>query len=308
MAQPVPALVVVGFLGSGKTTLMSHLLQQAIARGIRVGLVVNDFDEFSVDSHMLQQQAGGQNVLELPGGCMCCQLGDDLAGALNTLMSLREFDWFFIETSGLAEPLEVIHQLTTPALLPSIAPRLMVAVIDIEGPVPEQDGARLVWEQARASQVVLLNKADQIRPEVLERAAERIRQYNPTVEVVITRNAQVDLDLLFAKAGEVRAPAYMQRSHAHLHAAFNSWARRLPDDLQYARFEAFLQQLPAAVVRAKGFVRFSDAPGTYFFNRVGEYVQMAPLPEGSPPGMLVCIGKNLEPAALEELFQQTTGA
>src|SRR5678815_4555822 len=100
---PIPAITIVGFLGSGKTTLMSHLLDQAIAKGLRVGMVVNDFDEFSVDSHLLQQQAGGQNVLELPGGCMCCQLGDDLAEALNTLIGLRDFDWFFIETSGLAE-------------------------------------------------------------------------------------------------------------------------------------------------------------------------------------------------------------
>src|SRR5678815_708952 len=132
IGQPIPALVVVGFLGSGKTTLMSHLLDQAIAKGLRIGLVVNDFDEFNVDAHVLQREAGEQNVLELPGGCMCCELGDDLAKALSTLLSLRQFDWFFIETSGLAEPLEVIHQLTAPSLLPSIAPRVMAAVIDLE--------------------------------------------------------------------------------------------------------------------------------------------------------------------------------
>ena len=121
---------------------------------------------------------------------MCCQLGDDLAEALNTLLSIKRFDWFFIETSGLAEPLEVVHQLTTPALLASIDPRLMVAVIDIESPVPEQEGSRLLWEQARAGQVVLLNKADQIKPEPLRHTAERIRQYNPAAEIIITQQAR----------------------------------------------------------------------------------------------------------------------
>jgi len=301
--EPVPALVVVGFLGSGKTTLMSHLLDQAIAQGIRVGLVVNDFDEFSVDAHVLQREAGTQNVLELPGGCMCCELGDDLAAALSTLLSLRDFDWFFIETSGLAEPLEVIHQLTAPSLLPSIAPKLMVAVIDIEGPVPEQDGARLIWEQARSSQIVLLNKADVIKPASLERASQRIKEYNPLADVQITQNAEIDLNRVLAKAGEVLVPIEGSGHHAHIHASYNSWARRLSVPIDREKFESFLQDLPEHVVRVKGFVRFSSDTQTYYFNRVGLYVQIAAMKDGSdPPGMMVCIGKNIIPAELEDAF------
>jgi G3E family GTPase len=294
---------VVGFLGSGKTTLMAHLLDQAIAKGLRIGLVVNDFDEFNVDAHVLQREAGEQNVLELPGGCMCCELGDDLAKALSTLLSLRQFDWFFIETSGLAEPLEVIHQLTAPALLPSIAPRVMAAVIDIEGPVPEQDGARLIWDQARTSQIVLLNKADQIGRESLERAKARILQYNPSVDVEITQDAKIDLDRVLEKAGEVLVPQHGDK-HVHIHASFNSWARHLPDNIDRARFEAFLQELPEHIVRVKGFVRFNGEADTYYFNRVGQYIQMAPMKDGgAPPAMIVCIGKNIIPADLETFFQ-----
>ncbi len=303
--EPVPALIIVGFLGSGKTTLMSHLLSQAIAQGIRVGLVVNDFDEFSVDGHILQREAGEQNVLELPGGCMCCQLGDDLADALGTLLSLRQFDWFFIETSGLAEPLEVIHQLTSPALLQSIAPKLMVAVIDIEGPVPEEDGRRLVWEQARCSQIVLLNKADQIAGEALERTAARIREYQPSADVRITEHARVDLRTVLSKADQIRIPEDVDRRKTHIHASFNSWARQLPVAVDRSRFERFLNELPEQVVRAKGFVRFAGEGEPQFFNRVGSYVQIAPLKEGGPvPGMIVCIGKNLAAEELERILRE----
>ncbi len=302
---PIPALIIVGFLGSGKTTLMSHLLEQAVARGLAAGLVVNDFDEFSVDGHLLRRQAGGANVLELPGGCMCCQLGDDLADALNTLLAIKRFDWFFIETSGLAEPLEVVHQLTAPALLPSIVPRLMVAVIDIESPVPEQVGPQLVWDQARCSQVVLLNKADQIARDALERAAARIREHSPSADVRITEQARVELGELLARAGELEPPASAAPGRMHVHAAFNSWARRLPEGLDREMFERYLRELPEEIVRAKGFVRFAGDGGSYFFNRIGQWTQVAPMKEGgAPPTMMVCIGQKLSAGELEEEFQR----
>lgn len=301
---PIPTFVVVGFLGSGKTTLMSHLLDEAIAGGVRVGLVVNDFDEFNVDAHLLQGKAGGGNVLELPGGCMCCQLGDDLAESLNTLLSLRRFDLFLIETSGLAEPLEVIHQLTAPSLLPVIVPRLMVAVIDIEAPPPADDGPRLVWEQVRASRVVLLNKADRIDRAELDRAAERLRRHSPNSEVLITAQARVDLGLLLDHAGELAPPAAEHR-HLHLHASFNSFAAKLPEPVERAAFERYLNGLPEAVVRAKGFVRFSGEAGTFFFNRVGSFVQVAPLREGGqPPVMMVCIGRHIDAEALRRALNE----
>ena len=306
--QPIPAMIIVGFLGSGKTTLMSHLLDQAIEKGIRAGLVVNDFDEFNVDAHLLRRSAGNDNVLELPGGCMCCQLGDDLADALNTLLSLQRFDWFFIETSGLAEPLEVIHQLTAPALLPSISPALMVAIVDIEGPVPEQDGARLVWEQARCSQVVLLNKADQIAKASLERAAERIGQHAKGAEIIITEHAKVDMDRLLARAGSLDVGLGKEHAHDHIHVAYNSWARKLPGTIRKDAFETYLKEMPEKVVRAKGFIRFADAEGTFFFNRVGSYVQVAPLEEaGTPPAMMVCIGQQIDVAELEAEFTRRFG-
>ena len=92
----VPALVLSGFLGSGKTTLVKRLLEDAKENGIRVALISNELGELGIDRALLGQ--GGETYVELEGGCVCCELSDDL---LETLVDLRrevDPDRFVIET------------------------------------------------------------------------------------------------------------------------------------------------------------------------------------------------------------------
>ena len=96
--RKIPALVLSGFLGSGKTTVVQRLLSDAAERGIRVALISNELGELGIDRALLGK--GGQSYVELEGGCVCCELSDDLLETLVELQREVDPDRFEIETSG----------------------------------------------------------------------------------------------------------------------------------------------------------------------------------------------------------------
>src|SRR5262249_26660116 len=119
-------------------------------------------------------------------------------------------------------------------------------------------------------------------------------------DVSITTHARVELGMLLNHAGKLHPSGEFRGSHAHIHSAYNSWARELPRVVDQAVFQQFLKDLPGSVVRAKGFVRFDGDAGTHYFNKVADSVQIAPLGgAGQPPAMIVCIGRRLEPNELD---------
>ena len=110
----IPALVVSGFLGSGKTTLVRRLLDQARADGVRLAIVSNEFGDVGIDKALLEAGSGG--IVELDGGCVCCRLSDALGETLQMLLGTSSFDRLVIETSGVALPGEMLVQFWRPPI------------------------------------------------------------------------------------------------------------------------------------------------------------------------------------------------
>ena len=102
MTRRIPALIVSGFLGSGKTTLVRRLLADAQARGVRVALVSNEFGELGIDAALLGRML--DDYVELRGGCVCCRLSDQLVETLEMLRRRVDPDRVIVETSGVALP------------------------------------------------------------------------------------------------------------------------------------------------------------------------------------------------------------
>ena len=102
--RQIPALVVSGFLGSGKTTLVRNLLEAAQKEKIRVAVISNELGELGIDRALLGD--GGEAFIELEGGCVCCELSDDLIETLQMLRDRVDPDRIVVETSGVALPFD----------------------------------------------------------------------------------------------------------------------------------------------------------------------------------------------------------
>src|SRR5579883_1719759 len=123
----VPVVVLTGFLGAGKTTLINRLL--ARGRMGRVGVIVNELGAVGIDGALLGSAA---RRVELPGGCVCCQLGDDLARTVMELLDGSPLRAIVIETTGVAEPIPVAWTLERPPVSERVRVAAVVTLVDAD--------------------------------------------------------------------------------------------------------------------------------------------------------------------------------
>ena len=153
--MPVPILLVTGFLGAGKTTVVNHLL--AHAEGRRIAAVVNDFGAINIDAELIAGASDG--VVSLSNGCICCSLEGDLLRTLATLLRRDPRPEFIvIETSGVADPSDIVRNLMDPVIWREAPLETVLCVVDATTPaerfddallrVPVADGRRGGAEQA----------------------------------------------------------------------------------------------------------------------------------------------------------------
>lgn len=158
-AAPRPLVVVGGYLGAGKTTLVNRLLREAGRAGRRVAVLVNDFGEVSIDADLVVGAEGG--VLALAGGCVCCSYGADLVGAVVRMVArVPTPDVLLVETSGVGLPAAVAR---TAALAPGVRVESLVVLADaaaVRAQAADRYVGGTVRQQLREADLVLLSKAD----------------------------------------------------------------------------------------------------------------------------------------------------
>ena len=154
--MPVPILLVTGFLGAGKTTVVNHLL--AHAEGRRIAAVVNDFGAINIDAELIAGASDG--VVSLSNGCICCSLEGDLLRTLATLLRRDPRPEFIvIETSGVADPSDIVRNLMDPVIWREAPLETVLCVVDATLPAERFDDA-LLRSQLRMADVVALSKLD----------------------------------------------------------------------------------------------------------------------------------------------------
>ena len=127
-SDPLPLLLLTGFLGSGKTSTLRHWLEHTETPLPRVAVVINDFGSVNVDAALLARRQ--LELRSITGGCVCCQSFEDLVAQVSALAENPEIDLVWIETSGLADPEEVLDHLSGPALQGRATVRKMILVLD----------------------------------------------------------------------------------------------------------------------------------------------------------------------------------
>ena len=200
-SQRLPVSVLTGFLGSGKTTVLNHLIQQpALSRTL---VLINEFGEIGLD-HDLVTHSKDDVVIEMSSGCLCCTIRGDLARTLREapgrFASAGElwFDRVVIETTGLADPAPILHTLMTE---PAVARRYrldgVMSTVDAVNGGGTLDRQIEPVKQAAMADLLLVTKADLVDLDALRRLQDRLRVLNPAAPQIIAENGAVDPTLLF---------------------------------------------------------------------------------------------------------------
>ena len=277
----IPALVLSGFLGSGKTTLVQRLLADAARRGIRVALISNELGELGIDRALLGQ--GGQSYIELEGGCVCCELSDDLLETLVELEREIQPDRFVIETSGVALPYDTQLNFWREPACDFIGDDMAVVVVNADQLAEERDLEGTFEDQVQSADLLVLNKVDLVPEEEWTVIEARLREIEPEAPLVRAVQGDVDLDLLFPPdANEIdrRGDAPAARPHSHEQFETSEW-NPTPGTSEEA-IEAHLSN--ARLLRAKGFVKTDE--GVRLVQVVGRRVEIS-VPLEPPPDPLV---------------------
>lgn len=215
--KDVPVLLLTGYLGSGKTTLVNRILSNK--KGIKFAVIVNDIGEVNIDANLIQQ--GGvvnqkdDSLVALQNGCICCTLKMDLVEQLRDIVTEQRFDYIVIEASGICEPAPIAQTICSiPTLGPQFVskgvPRLdcIVTVVDAlrmkdefgggdslqKSNLEEDDLENLVIQQIEFCNIILLNKASEVSAEEYAHLVEIIHAIQPKAVIMPCDYGDIDLD------------------------------------------------------------------------------------------------------------------
>ena len=298
----VPVLLLTGDLGSGKTTLLNRIL--ANRQGIKFAVIVNDIGEVNIDADLIQKGGvvgqGDDSLVPLQNGCICCTLKMDLAAQLADLCRMNRFDYIVIEASGICEPAPIAQTVSTmPSLVP-VGPSdalpvmdCIVTVVDAlrmqsefacgealqrEG-IEEDDLENLVIEQIEFCNIVLLNKASEVKPEELGRLRSIVSALNPKAVVLECDYGDIDLDKLlhtglFDFDKVATSAAWISAIEGEEHDedegeadeyGIGTYVYYRRQALDINKFDWMVaKKWPASVIRSKGLCYFSEDPSRCF--------------------------------------------
>ena len=199
--EPIPVHILTGFLGSGKTTVLNHLVHAP--QFSTTFVIINEFGEVGLD-HLLVQSTG-ETMLEMSSGCICCTIRSDLRKTLKDIrwrfsrMGKRQFDRVVIETTGLADPAPIIHTImTSPELAGDYELRSVIATIDATCFAQTQREQFEARKQAAVADCLIMTKTDLVDEQQRLRTEELVRTVNPSAPLVTAVKGVVDIDTLFA--------------------------------------------------------------------------------------------------------------
>ncbi len=341
----VPATVITGFLGAGKTTLIRHLLQNA--KGRRLALVINEFGDVGVDGELVKgcndEACPEEDIVELANGCICCTVADDFLPTMQKLLDRENPpEHIIIETSGLALPKPLVKAFQWPDIRTRATVDGVVALIDADAvaagrfatdldalaaaraadPTLDHDSPleELFEEQLACADMVVLNKTDLVDGAALAKVEEQVAaETRPGVKIVRADHGAVDIAALLGITAAAEDDLDSRRSHIddgeeHDHDDFDSFVVNTGDVPDVETLVAKLGELIAAhdVLRVKGMVAVSGKPSRLVVQAVGPRIQhfydrgwLAAEPRRT---QLVVIGqKGLDRAAIEGELKAALG-
>ncbi|RNB82224.1 CobW family GTP-binding protein [Brevibacillus panacihumi] len=314
-----------GFLGSGKTTLLQNMLGSLREKDGEVVILMNEMGEEDIDGEQLQ--GFGFPVKKMLDGCICCSIRGELTEGLKEILSSFQPDKILIETTGVADPIDVVDGLTHPELYERIQLKGIVSVVDasrfLDLNSRFQSTASLVKtirNQVRYADLLLVNKTDLTAPNILVKVKDKLRELNSQAPLLETIRSEVDLEVIFsvkrisAPSREEQTPTIavqksigrlspmdkikqslgLKTSSPSLYNSIETFAYHFTGKVDGEKFEDFLYDLPKNVYRAKGYVLFHGKEELISFQHTDNQVLMFPFENFGPKMVAVFIGEGMD--------------
>lgn len=286
--REVPIVVITGYLGAGKTTLMQNILRQEKRK---IALIVNDMGSINIDASILNR-SGNQVVqvemVEMQNGCICCTLREEFMAEIERLSEDRSIEAIFVEASGISEPSSIAGAFVNYEEMTEdsrVYLKSVVSVVDAdriyreflhdlmsEEETEEGDVINLVMDQIEFCNLLILNKTDLLTEEQLSEVKAGLRGIQQEAEMLCSVQGNVDLDTILNRPDfdydEVEGFSLVQKAlnnceHEDEKACVDEYGissfvfeERRPFDR--AAFNRLVEQYPEALIRSKGYIWFAD--------------------------------------------------
>lgn len=303
MTEKIPATVITGFLGAGKTTLIRNLL--ANAGGRKIALIINEFGDVGVDGDILKacgsDACNEDDIIELANGCICCTVADEFIPTMEKLLSRTKPDHIIIETSGLALPQPLVRAFNWPEIKSKVTVDGVVTLVDgkalAEGRFADDEEAvakaraedpnldhenpieELFEDQLNCADLVILNKTDLLDEKSLGDVTGQLKaQLRKATKLVNATQGLIDPNVLLGVKADAAIDLHNRQSHhemegeeQHDHDDFVTFIVDLPQSFDQKALLARIEKTIAAhdILRLKGFAAVPGSDARLLIQAVG---------------------------------------
>jgi G3E family GTPase len=262
--KKVEVFILSGFLGSGKTTLLTNLLAQEKELDRKVAVVMNELGSVSIDSAAIKEDTP---LKELLNGCVCCTIQGQLEVHLQGLLQENELDSIYIETTGVAHPIEVLDACLSPLFADQLVVQSIITMVDAKRWQERESISirlhKLLQEQVRHADVILINKVDQLSESEQAQTVMEILAINPKGRCLLTQYARVGLNAL--KLERPQKVEARESTHVEQDLHVKSYVHQFSVPLDLDLFEKWLKGMPDTIYRIKGYLKFTHSQHIYLF-------------------------------------------
>lgn len=304
MKNQIPLFIVVGFLGSGKTTFLKRILHQ-YADLYKLAVIQNEFAPGNADGKELRQTGKIFQMLEINrGSVFCVCLLSDFTKSLRQLADTHQPDAIFLEATGLADPIAIAQMIESEDIVDRMYLKEIWCVVDASSFLKMEASFNRIQHQVRIADTVLLNKIDLAEGQVLQ-VRNRIHELNPFAEILETQYCKTNIDQILNNSEASTVAIEQKKKHAEfessgrpsVQSAIIKTTRKISSDA----LNKFFKELPQSILRIKGFVRLDNQKTVNIQGCFGK-IQSQEIDGYDGPTELIVLGENFDAKELRQAF------
>ncbi|GGA27059.1 CobW family GTP-binding protein [Psychrobacillus lasiicapitis] len=265
-----------GFLGSGKTSLLSHLIEQFKTEGLKPAVIMNELGKLAFDSRAVDDGIPLKEMLE---GCICCTGSEKMEAQLQMLLEGEEFDVLLIETTGAAHPVEAMDAVLSPLFASRLNMKGIITVADckrwLDRDKMTPQTRMLFFEQIKHAHLIVANKIDLLTDAEILNVTMQIQALNDEAPIIQTSNSKIPIKLLKNMEATLHEKE-VQEAAIGKQLSLSSRLHKFEEPVDQEAFEDWVRKLPDTIYRMKGYVPLKGHKNPFLFQYAYGMVQWLP--------------------------------